>query len=150
MQRLKRALGVTTAAVAMCTIAAGPAEAYGEQNSWYRQYGNATVNGTNTWYNQSVHIEGLHYIPSGAGKCRRLYAKGIDYSLTKVVGTASTSWKCSAGTHAHSWNLETPDLDGGPWRVDIYWQEKDTATTPDSALRVIGSVGCHREDYQCL
>ncbi|CAL9648221.1 hypothetical protein SUDANB96_06576 [Streptomyces sp. enrichment culture] len=149
MKRTKSTLSVAAAAVAMCTFATGPAEAYGESNTWERSYGNATVNGTNTWYNQSVHVEGRHYIPSGAGSCRRLYAKAYDYSLS-VIATASTSWKCSAGTHAHSWDIETPNVVGGPWRIHFYWEEKATSTTPDSERRQIGAVGCHREDYRCL
>ncbi|GAA4914267.1 hypothetical protein ACFPM3_22915 [Streptomyces coeruleoprunus] len=137
--------------MAIAMLAAGTAYAT-ETNHWTMAYGNATVVADNYWWAQDVTITGQHYLPSGANKCRRLYATAFD-AAGRVMRNAdyspiaaSTSWQCSAGVRDVSLKIDT-SVAGGPYAVQIEWQEKDSADT--TYWTEIDAVRCMRDTYQC-
>ncbi|MEU9576171.1 hypothetical protein [Streptomyces chilikensis] len=147
MKRLVHVPGIFASAVAVSVFAAAPAEAYGEKNSWSMRYGNGTIAGENTWYNQSVNIEGLHYVPSGASECRRLWVVARTTSGTHLANASST-WKCSEGTFPYEMTVNT-QYPGGPADIEVTWQAKDKADYPDEVYRIVDSVTCFRAYYNC-
>ncbi|GAA2476851.1 hypothetical protein [Streptomyces gobitricini] len=132
------ALAASAAAITVGTLAA-PAHA-AEVTSFSLSYGNATLAGKNTWFDRSVTLEATHYLPSGTGNCRRVMLVAQNADLA-TVDANSTSWKCGAGTYAV--NLQVAhQVPGGPAYVQVYWQEKDSATA--NTVRNIKSTWCNR------
>ncbi|MCK8676115.1 MULTISPECIES: hypothetical protein [Streptomyces] len=134
--------GLLAAVAAASLFAAPSAHAAGEVNTFTLSYGAATLTGTNTWSNRTVTTEGVNYVPQGAGSCRRVIARAYDANST-TLAEASSSWKCSAGKHPYGTELAT-QVPGGPAFVGFAWQQKPSATSPDTQATYLGEVFCTR------